>query len=137
MNRALIHRRAQRLLPAGIETCGLLHFGMAPGQVERALMGSVFAGEKAQGVVVLRLSLSAALAIRRKGLRYFEPRDWEYSAFAAACSLDIDDDACGTTVAMDALPKTHGAGYSAVAQDGRSWFVVLPVERMVVYGWWE
>ena len=137
MNRALIHRRAQRLLPAGIETCGLLHFGMAPGQVERVLLGSVFASEQAQGVVALRLSLSTALAIRRKGLRYFEAGDWVYSAFAAGCSLDIDDDVCGTRLAMGALPKTHGAGYSAVAQDGRSWFVVLPVERMVVYGWWE
>lgn len=136
MNRALIHRRAQRLLPAGIETCGLLHFGMAPGQVERVLLGSVFGGVQAQGVVALRLSLSTALAIRRKGLRYFEPGDWVYSAFAAACSPGLDGETCGS-VGIDALPKTHGAGYSAVAQDGRSWFVVLPVERMVVYGWWE
>ena len=136
MNRALIHRRAQRLLPAGIETCGLLHFGLAPGQVERALLGSMFAGGQAQGVVALRLSLSTALAIRRKGLRYFEPGDWVYSAFAAACPLEIGGDA-GSVVGMNALPKTHGAGYSAVARDGRSWFVVLPVERMVVYGWWE
>ena len=136
MNRALIHRRAQRLLPAGIETCGLLHFGMAPGQVERVLLGSVFAGGQAQGVVALRLSLSTALAIRRKGLRYFEPGDWVYSTFAAACSTDGDCEACGS-VGVDALPATHGAGYSAVAQDGHSWFVVLPVERMVVYGWWE
>ena len=136
MNRALIHQRARRLLPAGIETCGLLHFGMAPGQVERVLLGSVFGGGQAQGVVALRLSLSTALAIRRKGLRYFEPGDWVYSAFAAACSLDVYDKATGF-VRMDALPTGHGAGYSAVAQDGRSWFVVLPVERMVVYGWWE
>ena len=60
MNRALIHRRAKRLLPAGIETCGLLHFGLAPGQVERALLGSMFAGGQAQGMVALRLSLSTA-----------------------------------------------------------------------------
>lgn len=136
MNRALIHRRAQRLLPAGIETCGLLHFGMAPGQVEQALLGSVFAGEQVQGVVALRLSLSTALAIRRKGLRYFEAGDWVYSAFAGTDSLGLGSDA-GGAVAVDALPARHGAGYSAVAQDGRSWFVVLPVERMVVYGWWE
>ena len=136
MNRALIHRRAQRLLPAGIETCGLLHFGIAPGQVERVLLDSVFAGGQAQGMVALRLSLSTALAIQRKGLRYFQPGDWMYSAFAAACSLDADDDT-RRVVAMDALPKTHGAGFSAVARDGRSWFVVLPVERMLVYGWWE
>ncbi len=136
MNRALIHRRAQRLLPAGIETCGLLHFGLAPGQVERALLGSVFAGGQAQGVVALRLSLSTALAIRRKGLRYFEADDWVYSAFAEAHSSDAGGFACGAE-GLGALPTTHGAGYSAVAQDGRSWFVVLPVERLVVYGWWE
>ncbi|AMJ55826.1 MULTISPECIES: hypothetical protein [Stenotrophomonas] len=136
MNRALIHRRAQRLLPAGIETCGLLHFGMAPGQVERALLGSVFADERVQGVVALRLSLSTALAIRRKGLRYFEAGDWVYSAFAGTDSSGFGGEA-GGAVAVDALPAGHGAGYSAVAQDGRSWFVVLPVERMVVYGWWE
>lgn len=127
MNRALIHQRARRLLPAGIETCGLLHFGMAPGQVERVLLGSVFGGGQAQGVVALRLSLSTALAIRRKGLRYFEPGDWRYSAFAAE----------GTSFAAEVLPLGHGPGYSAVALDGRAWFVVLPVERLVVYGWWE
>lgn len=127
MNRALIHRRAKRLLPAGIETCGLLHFGLAPGQVERALLGSMFAGGQAQGVVALRLSLSTALAIRRKGLRYFEAGNWVYSAFAAE----------GASFAVEVLPSGHGAGYSAVALDGRAWFVVLPVERLVVYGWWE
>ena len=127
MNRALIHRRAQRLLPAGIETCGFLHFGLAPGQVERALLGSVFAGGQAPGVVALRLSLSTALVIRRKGLRYFESGDWVYSAFAAASASFI----------AEVLPPGHGAGYSAVALDGRAWFVVLPVERLVIYGWWE
>lgn len=127
MNRALIHRRAQRLLPAGIETCGLLHFGMAPGQVERVLLDSVFAGGEAQGMVALRLSLSTALEIQRKGLRYFEPGDWVYSAFAAVSASFV----------AEVLPPGHGAGYSAVALDGCAWFVVLPVERLVVYGWWE
>ncbi|WP_313273174.1 hypothetical protein [Stenotrophomonas sp.] len=127
MNRALIHQRARRLLPAGIETCGLLHFGMGPGQLERVLLDSVFGGGQAQGLVALRLSLSTALAIQRKGLRYFEAGDWVYSAFAAECA----------SFAAEVLPSGHGAGYSAVALDGRAWFVVLPVERLVVYGWWE
>lgn len=135
MNRALIHRRARRLLPAGIETCGLLHFGLSPGQVERALLGSVFADTEGQGVVALRLSLSTALAIQRKGLRYFGDAGWRYTAFPAAC-MHGGGGADGMA-AMDALPPGHGAGYSAVALDGRSWFVVLPVERVVVYGWWE
>jgi len=127
MNRALIHQRARRLLPAGIETCGLLHFGMGPGQLERVLLDSVFGGGQAQGLVALRLSLSTALAIQRKGLRYFEAGDWVYSAFAAECA----------SFAAEVLPSGHGAGYSAVALDGQAWFVVLPVERLVVYGWWE
>ncbi|WP_312917989.1 hypothetical protein [Stenotrophomonas sp.] len=127
MNRALIHQRARRLLPAGIETCGLLHFGMGPGQLERVLLDSVFGDGQAQGLVALRLSLSTALAIQRKGLRYFEAGDWVYSAFAAECA----------SFAAEVLPSGHGAGYSAVALDGRAWFVVLPVERLVVYGWWE
>ena len=127
MNRALIHQRARRLLPAGIETCGLLHFGTGPGQLERVLLDSVFGSGQAQGLVALRLSLSTALAIQRKGLRYFEAGDWVYSAFAAECA----------SFAAEVLPSGHGAGYSAVALDGRAWFVVLPVERLVVYGWGE
>lgn len=127
MNRALMHRRAQRLLPAGIETCGLLHFGISPGQLERVLLGSAFGGRQGQGMVALRLSLSTALAIQRKGLRYFENGPWVYSEFSAATGLLADE----------MLPVGHAAGYLAAAADGRAWFVVLPVERLVVYGWWE
>ncbi|WP_313318867.1 hypothetical protein [Stenotrophomonas sp.] len=136
MNRALIHRRAQRLLPAGIETCGLLHFGMSPGQVEQVLLGSVFGDEAGQGMVALRLSLSTALAIRRKGLRYFEQGPWQFSAFAAALG-PVQHDAGVVAPGQDALPARHAGGYSAVAADGRSWLVLLPVERLVIYGWWR
>jgi hypothetical protein len=152
MNRALIHRRAQRLLPAGIQTCGLLNFGVAPGQVERVLLGSAFRCD-AQGVVVLRLAAATALAIQRQGLAFFEQSSIARAALPQRLPthygqwwpvlLDEAGLAAGAGGAADALAAgghaltAQRAGYFAVAQDQRGWLTVLPVERLVIYGWWN
>jgi hypothetical protein len=152
MNRALIHRRAQRVLPAGIETCGLLNFGMSPGQVEGVLLGSAFRCE-AQGMVVLRLSGATALAIQRQGLAFFEQSDVARAGLPQQLpthygqwrpmALNEAGLAAGLCAAADEVAGggqatgAQRAGYFAVVQDQRGWLAVLPVERLVIYGWWD
>lgn len=145
MNRALIHRRAQRVLPAGIETSGLLHFGTSPGQVEGVLLGSVFDCDT-QGVVVLRLASQTAVAIQRQGLAFFE------QAHVARAGLQQDVPAHygqwqqvvlegnegiskQEAFSRDVATDWNGAAYFAGSLDRRAWLAVLPVERLVVYGW--
>lgn len=145
MNRVSIHRRAQQLLPAGIETCGLLNFGMVPGQLERVLLGSAFRGQ-ARGMVVLRLAAATALAIQRAGLAFFAQSKVARAGLARQLparygrwrqvKLGAAERVTGARVA-DQAAALQRTGYFAIAQDKRGWLAVLPVERLVVYGWWE
>ncbi|KRG39694.1 hypothetical protein ARC78_14565 [Stenotrophomonas pictorum JCM 9942] len=144
MNRVSIHRRVQQLLPAGIETCGLLNFGRLPGQLEQVLLDSAFRG-RARGRVVLRLAAETALAIQRAGLAFFAQSTvaraglarqlpacygpWRQIAVSAAAPVT------GMCAAGEAA-VAHRIGYCAIVQDRRGWLAVLPVERLVVYGWW-
>lgn len=150
MNRALIHRRAQRVLPAGIQTCGLLGFGLAPGQAESTVLGSAF-GRETRGVVVLRLSGTTALAVQRHGPAFFEQSDvaraglqhapparygrWRRVALAGADGLPAAGDPPAGRVMVDQASAGCRTGYFAIAQDERGWLLVLPVERLVMYGW--
>ncbi len=135
MNRVSIHRRAQQLLPADIQTSGVLQFGMKPGQVEGMLLDSLFGGH-AQGVVVMRLAGATAVAIQRLGLAFFERAHvaraglWKQARTKYGQWQRLDE---GNAVA----PVRMGAGYLAGTLDGQAWLAVLPVERLVVYGWLE
>ncbi|WP_269790485.1 hypothetical protein [Stenotrophomonas sp. Iso1] len=145
MNRALIHRRAQRALPDSIETSGLLHFGTSPGQVEGVLLGSVF-DCGAQGVVVLRLAGQTAVAIQRQGLAFFEQAhvaraglqqavpahygQWQRMLLGAKEGISAE-----AAFSSEVIADWNGAAYFAGSLDRRAWLAVLPVERLVVYGW--
>ncbi|MCD9087646.1 hypothetical protein [Stenotrophomonas sp. SY1] len=131
MNRVSIHRRAQQLLPADIETSGLLQFGMSPGEVEDMLLDSLF-GSDAHGVVVLRLAGATAVAIQRQGLAFFE------QAHVARAGLPHQSPTRYGPWQQVQLENTldwKGAAYFAAALGGQAWLAVLPIERLVVYGW--
>lgn len=146
MNRTHMHRRAQCLLPAAIETNGLLHFGTAPGQVEGSLLASLF-GQGAQGLVVLRLASSTAVAVQRQGLAFFEQARMARAGLLRRC-LPVRY-ACWTRMQLlkeqmrpvengeEKEADWNGAAYVAAVEGRRAWLAVLPVERLVVYGWGE
>ncbi|MGH8053480.1 MAG: hypothetical protein ACREP4_06140 [Stenotrophomonas sp.] len=143
MNRVSIHRRAQRLLPAAIETNGLLHFGTSPGQLEEVLLGSMF-DCTAQGLMVLRLAGQTAVAIQRQGLAFFEQAHVARAGlqqqvpahYGVWRRLALDgEDFAEVVVSSDAMTAWRGSGFIAASVDKRAWLAVLPVERLVVYGW--
>lgn len=135
MNRVSIHRRAQQLLPADIETSGLLQFGMSPGQIEDMLLDSLFGGDT-QGVVVLRLANNTAVAIQRQGLAFFEQAHQARAGllqdgptrYGAWRQMQLD-------AGQNAALAWNRLAYFAAGLDGQCWLAVLPVERLVVYGW--
>ena len=145
MNRVSIHRRAQRLLPAQIQTSGLLHFGTSPGQVEGVLLGSVFDCDT-QGVIVLRLAGQTAVAIQRQGLAFFEQAHVaraglqralpaHYGQWQRVVLEGVRGHPAEQGVPRDAGTDWNGSAYFAGSRDRRAWLAVLPVERLVVYGW--
>ncbi len=133
MNRISIHRRAQQLLPAGIETSGLLQFGMLPGQMEGMLLDSLFGGD-AGGIVVLRLANHTAAAIQRQGLVFFAQAQQARAGLLRHAPARYGH---WRQVRGGAGQGAAGASpmYAAATLDAQAWLAVLPVERLVLYGW--
>lgn len=134
MNRVLIHRRVQQLLPVGIETSGLLQFGLSPVQAGEMVLDCLF-GTAARGVVVLRLAAEALPVIRRQGLAFFAQARVARGGLAGAAPVRYAQWRqlrLGPNVPSSGWT---GTAYVAVSQDGRAWLAVLPVERLVICGW--
>lgn len=132
MNRISIHRRAQQLLPAAIETSGLLQLGMSPDQMAGIVLESIFGGD-AGGIVVLRLASRTAAAIQRQGLVFF--------AQARQARAGLPRHAPARYGHWRQVRGGAGQGaagtspmYAAATLDAQSWLAVLPVERLVLYG---
>ena len=137
MNRVLIHRRVQQLLPVGIETSGLLQFGLSPVQAGEMVLDCLF-GTAARGVVVLRLAADALPGIRRQGLAFFAQARVARGGLAGAAPVryaqwrQLRQLRLGPNVPSSGWTDT---AYVAVSRDGRAWLAVLPVERLVICGW--
>ncbi|WP_442684109.1 hypothetical protein ACSBPQ_05915 [Stenotrophomonas sp. JC08] len=134
MNRVLIHRRAQQLLPAAIETSGLLQFGLSPVQAGEMVLDCLF-GTVARGVVVLRLAADALPGIRRQGLAFFAQARVARGGLAGAAPVRYAQWRqlrLGPNVPSSGWT---GTAYVVASRDGRAWLAVLPVERLVICGW--
>lgn len=158
-NRLHIYRRAQLLLPAAIETTGLVDFGSRPGQLECNLIALLFTCES-HGAVILRLSRGAADDMQKRGLEFFAgaerargvlnerrgpavyepwrptplPREWSDEAsgelWGSLYMLRMDGDLHAEVVAA----RNAGAFYTRKVNGGGS-LVVIPEKRLVIYAW--
>lgn len=161
INRLHIYRRAQLVLPAAIETSGLVDFGMWPGQLECNLMAILLRCES-HGAVILRLSESAADEMRERGLEFFAgaerargalnkrrgpaiyepwqptplPREWQDEAlgelWSSLYTLKMDR----TLYAEVVSAREAGSFYTKKVNSGAK-LVVIPERRLVVYTWWD
>lgn len=161
MNRVRLYHRAQQVLPSVVETSGLQRFAMTPGQLQCLLFGLLLRCES-HGAVVLELSDSAAAAIQRDGLAYFEGATtsrgvlssrgpahyeaWQPSPLPDTWSKWDDSSGLWPGVAHADIGNgmrgrlraawQEGAYYTRDTRGG-AWLVVLPTERLIVYSWWD
>ena len=120
-----VHRRASRVLPVVVRTCGVL-VGDAS---ERGLATLLLPlRRQPSGVVAFTLSQVTLRELQGDALGFLQ------SATQARAALGRFAEPFDYRP-WRALELEAGSAYFTAKRDGRAWIVLLPVERLAVYGW--
>ncbi len=120
-----VHRRASRVLPEAVRTCGV-RIGDAS---ERGLASLLLPlRRRPSGVVAFTLSQATLRELQGDALGFLQ------SATKARAALGRFAEPFDYRP-WRALELEAGAAYFTAKRDGRAWIVLLPAERLAVYGW--
>lgn len=120
-----VHRRASRILPEVVKTSGV-RIGDASERGLAALLMPL--RRKPSGVVAFTLSEATMRDLREDALGFLRAATRARAALGRfAEPFDYRP--------WRALALEAGTAYFTAKRDGRAWIVLLPAERLAVYGW--
>ncbi len=120
-----VHRRASRILPEVVKTSGVRIRDASERGLAALLMPL---RRKPSGVVVFTLSEATMRDLREDALGFLRAATRARAALGRfAEPFDYRP--------WRALELEAGTAYFTAKRDGRAWIVLLPAERLAVYGW--